>query len=73
MARVYRRSIDGVTVLLAWIPMARVLRLPDKGRLLVCTDLQGCMRDFDRFVEVFEQALIQYGGDRSPGEKGKKV
>ena len=43
--------------------MARVLRLPDKGRLLVCTDLQGCMRDFDRFVEVFEDALIQYGGD----------
>jgi hypothetical protein len=43
--------------------MARVLRLPDKGRLLVCTDLQGCMRDFDRFVEVFEQALIDYDGD----------
>lgn len=43
--------------------MARVLRLPDKGRLLVCTDLQGCMRDFNRFVEVFEQALIDYEGD----------
>ena len=43
--------------------MARVLRLPDKGRLLVCTDLQGCMRDFNRMVEVFEQALIQYHGD----------
>ncbi|MDB4953807.1 MAG: metallophosphoesterase [Myxococcales bacterium] len=43
--------------------MARVLRLPDKGRLLVCTDLQGCMRDFDRFVDVFEEALIQYDGD----------
>ena len=43
--------------------MARVIRLPDKGRLLVCTDLQGCMRDFQRMVEVFEQALLDYGGD----------
>src|SRR3954469_8296493 len=43
--------------------MARVIRLPDKGRLLVCTDLQGCMRDFDKMVEIFEQALIDYGGD----------
>jgi hypothetical protein len=43
--------------------MARVLRLPDHGRLLVCTDLQGCMRDYLRMVEVFEQALITYQGD----------
>jgi hypothetical protein len=43
--------------------MARVIRLPDKGRLLVCTDLQGCMRDYLRMVDVFEQALIDYGGD----------
>ena len=43
--------------------MARVLRLPDSGRLLVCTDLQGCMRDFDRMVELFEQALLDYEGD----------
>jgi hypothetical protein len=43
--------------------MARVLRLPDHGRLLVCTDLQGCMRDFKRFVDIFEQALIEYEGD----------
>ena len=43
--------------------MARVIRLPDKGRLLVCTDLQGCMRDYKRMVEVFEQALIEYQGD----------
>jgi len=34
--------------------MARVLRLPDHGTLLVCTDLQGCMRDFQRVVELFE-------------------
>ncbi|HUJ61745.1 MAG TPA: metallophosphoesterase [Kofleriaceae bacterium] len=43
--------------------MARVLRLPDHGRLLVCTDLQGCMRDFDRMVEIFEHALIEREGD----------
>jgi hypothetical protein len=43
--------------------MARVLRLPDHGRLLVCTDLQGCMRDFKRTVDVFEQALLKHQGD----------
>jgi hypothetical protein len=43
--------------------MARVLRLPDHGRLLVCTDLQGCMRDFDRFVHIFEHALLYHRGD----------
>jgi hypothetical protein len=43
--------------------MARVLRLPDHGRLLVCTDLQGCMRDFERMVVLFEQALQAHAGD----------
>jgi hypothetical protein len=43
--------------------MARVLRLPDHGRLLVCTDLQGCLRDFQRFVHLFEQALLDHQGD----------
>lgn len=43
--------------------MARVLRLPDHGRLLVCTDLQGCMRDFQAFVHIFEQALLEHHGD----------
>src|SRR5512140_415167 len=43
--------------------MARVLRLPDHGRLLVCTDLQGCMRDFRRFVQIFEEALLKHQGD----------
>src|SRR3569623_1716338 len=36
--------------------MARVIRLPDRGRLLVCTDLQGCMRDYQRMVAVFGPA-----------------
>lgn len=40
-----------------------MIRLPDHGRLLVCTDLQGCMRDYDRMVEVFEEALVQHAGD----------
>ncbi|TMQ05436.1 MAG: serine/threonine protein phosphatase [Deltaproteobacteria bacterium] len=43
--------------------MARVLRLPDHGRLLVCTDLQGCLRDFERIVQLFEQALLDFQGD----------
>ena len=43
--------------------MARVLRLPDRGRLLVCTDLQGCMRDYLRMVQIFEEALLTYQGD----------
>lgn len=41
--------------------MARVLRLPDHGRLIVCTDLQGCLRDFHRIVEVFEATLAATG------------
>lgn len=41
--------------------MARVLRLPDRGRLIVCTDLQGCLRDFHRIVELFDEALGETG------------
>ncbi|MEZ4368498.1 MAG: metallophosphoesterase [Kofleriaceae bacterium] len=43
--------------------MARVLHLPDHGRLIVCTDLQGCMRDFERIVEIFEAARAERDGD----------
>ncbi len=43
--------------------MARVLRLPDHGRLIVCTDLQGCMRDYRRIVEIFHEALDAGDGD----------
>lgn len=43
--------------------MARVLRLPDHGRLIVCTDLQGCLRDFNTIVQVFEQALEDTSGE----------
>lgn len=41
--------------------MARVLRLPAHGRLIVCTDLQGCLRDYRRIVEIFEQAHAESG------------
>ncbi len=41
--------------------MARVLRLPDQGRLIVCTDLQGCLRDYVRIVEVFHEVLEREG------------
>jgi len=34
----------------------RVVRLPDRGRLIVGTDLQGNLKDFERLVELFEQA-----------------
>jgi len=33
-----------------------VVRLPDRGRLIVGTDLQGNLRDFERIAELFEQA-----------------
>lgn len=43
--------------------MARVLRLPDHGRLLVCTDLQGCLRDYYKIVDWFMKAMAETGGD----------
>ncbi|MEZ4362266.1 MAG: metallophosphoesterase [Kofleriaceae bacterium] len=41
--------------------MAKVLRLPDRGRLVVCTDLQGCLRDFERICEIFEDEQRTHG------------
>ena len=35
----------------------RLLRLPERGRLLLCTDLHGNLRDFQRMRALFEQAL----------------
>jgi hypothetical protein len=43
--------------------MAGILHLPDHGRLIVCTDLQGCLRDFEQIVEVFLRARDDSGGD----------
>lgn len=37
----------------------RVLRLPERGELFVCTDLHGNLADFRRISSLFEQALEQ--------------
>jgi hypothetical protein len=41
--------------------MARVLTLPAKGTLIVCTDLQGCLRDFHRIIEIFDAEMAKSG------------
>lgn len=38
---------------------AKLLRLPDRGRLLVCTDLHGNLRDFRAMREVFLESLAR--------------
>jgi len=43
--------------------MGRVLHLPDHGRLLVCTDLQGCLRDYQTIVARFHERLRETKGD----------
>jgi len=43
--------------------MARIERLPDHGRLLVCTDLQGCLRDYYKIVDWFMKARAETKGD----------
>jgi hypothetical protein len=43
--------------------MARVLRLPDHGRLIVCTDLLVGMRYYRRFVVVYNQVAAANDGD----------
>lgn len=46
---------------------ARLLRLPDRGRLLVATDLQGNLRDFRAMESVFlaapEETVLVFTGD----------
>lgn len=42
--------------------MGRILQLPESGRLLVCTDLQGCMRDYQTIVGRFEDLWTETGG-----------
>jgi hypothetical protein len=43
--------------------MAGILHLPDRGQLIVCTDLQGCLRDFEQIVVIFLRALEEFAGD----------
>ncbi|MCA9677474.1 MAG: metallophosphoesterase [Kofleriaceae bacterium] len=40
-----------------------MIRLPDHGRLIVCTDLQGCLRDYRRIVEIFHETAAAHDGD----------
>lgn len=46
---------------------ARLLRLPASGRLLVATDLQGNLRDFQRMLALFEESpedsVLVFTGD----------
>src|SRR5688572_11204268 len=43
--------------------MPRLLHLPARGRLLVATDLQGNLRDFDRMADLFRAALVENEGE----------
>jgi len=43
--------------------MAGVLKFPDHGKLLVCTDLQGCLRDFRTMVAHFIECSERCDGD----------
>jgi hypothetical protein len=43
--------------------MASILRLPSRGRLLVATDLQGHLRDFERMADLFRAAMVESDGD----------
>jgi hypothetical protein len=40
----------------------RVIRLPDRGRLIVATDVQGNVDDFDRVCAIFEDAARDKDG-----------
>ncbi|MEJ7735083.1 MAG: metallophosphoesterase [Polyangiaceae bacterium] len=42
--------------------MRRVVTLPDEGKLLVATDLQGNVADFGRVAALFEAAVREPGG-----------
>ncbi|MBK6517014.1 MAG: metallophosphoesterase [Polyangiaceae bacterium] len=43
-------------------PVSRVVELPAEGRLIVVTDLQGNVRDFDAVEAVYERAAREPGG-----------
>lgn len=43
-------------------PVPRVVKLPNHGKLIVATDLQGNVEDFDRVADVYERAAAAPGG-----------
>lgn len=59
LAREFERGRRG-RAYTARLPIRRVVELPDRGRLIVATDLQGNVGDFERIARVYEQA------DRGP-------
>ena len=42
--------------------MPRVVELPDRGRLIVATDLQGNLADFERVGDIFDRAAAEPDG-----------
>jgi hypothetical protein len=42
--------------------MTRVVELPDRGRLIVATDLQGNLADFERLASIYEEAAKDRDG-----------
>lgn len=50
------------SVACAFTRLRRVVHLPDRGTLIVATDVQGNARDFARIAEVFVEALRETGG-----------
>ncbi|WP_234023760.1 metallophosphoesterase [Sorangium cellulosum] len=42
--------------------MQRVVDLPDRGKLIVATDFQGNVADFERITDIFEQAAAGRDG-----------
>jgi len=59
--------------------MSKLLELPDHGRLIVCTDLQGCLRDFQTIQAIYQQRLAEtkdahllFTGDLVHGPRIKK-
>ncbi|WP_437681353.1 metallophosphoesterase [Sorangium sp. So ce131] len=42
--------------------MQRVVDLPDRGKLIVATDFQGNVADFERIADIFEQAAAGRDG-----------
>src|SRR4051794_10093407 len=48
--------LPGDAFRLSWPFVRRVLHLPDRGRLIVATDVQGNVADFDRVATIFEDA-----------------
>ncbi len=58
---------------------SRVLRLPAEGRLLICTDIHGNLRDFSRMVELFRRAeqagerpILLFSGDLIHGPNAEE-